>query len=281
MSSEQFSAPVVIVSTGRAGSMMLAQTLASHPDLLAFHEPKPHLNVESFRAWENSIHTEKLHNRIEKKRSSLIEQASWNRNTYVESSHYASHLIQELYELYEARFVHLHRDGRAFVRSGLELDYWYPESYADVFKRSFLGGVWEHEVLNRIRRRGLLDVGFSWNDHRLDPPDNLESRVEKVSWLWNEINRSVLDQLATVPADSFSISLDDFSRDVLQKLLDFLEVSSSPTLLDTMLDIANRKPNRTKKRSVAAFSEWNAEDQEAFWSVAKPMMERLGYKHED
>jgi len=179
MTTKKLPPPVFVVSTGRVGSTMLAQALAIHPDLLTFHEPQPHLNVEAFRAWEDSISTDRLHERIEEKRSSFVEQAGWNRCTYVESSHYGAHLVQELHELYGARFVHLHRDGRAFVRSGLERDWWYPESYGDVFHRSTLGGMWEHEVLRRLRRRGLLDVGFSWNDHRLNPPDGMKAGSKK------------------------------------------------------------------------------------------------------
>lgn len=273
--------PVFVVSTGRAGSTMLAQTLGVHPDLLTYREPQPHLNVEAFRAWEDSISTDRLHDRIEEKRSPLVEQAGWNRCTYVESSHYGAHLIQELHELYEARFVHLHRDGRAFVRSGLERCWWYPESYGDVFHRSTFGGMWEHEVLRRLRRRGLLDVGFSWNDHRLKPPNGMETRLEKISWLWQEINRTILDQLAELPADSFSMALEEFSEDVLASLLDFVGVSSNAELLAQMTEVGEQKPNRTETRAVPPFEQWPDADREAFWSVAGPMMQQLGYTAED
>jgi len=43
--------PVFIVSTGRAGSTMIARLLAMHPDVCALHEPHPHLRTEAFVKW--------------------------------------------------------------------------------------------------------------------------------------------------------------------------------------------------------------------------------------
>ena len=272
------SRPVFIVSTGRAGSMMMAKVLAMHQDLLVLHEPLPHLNVEAFSHWKGRHQVQRLRKRVKRKRSSLIAQSDWNRCTYVESSHYSAHLIRDLHNLFDARFIHLYRDGRSFVRSGLERGWWYPESYGDVFKRSPLGGFWEREILDRARRMLLLDVGFSWSDHRLDPPSRFGGRLEKISWLWAEINRSILNQLADFPDEMYtSLALEEFSEETLESVLDFVGVRTKSSVLHQMMRTARKRPNQTKKQTVPNFDSWSEEDKSTFREIAGPMMRQLGY----
>lgn len=156
--------PCFIVSTGRCGSKMLARVLALHPQLGAFHEPKPWLNTEAYLRWSGRKDPEYAHARLEQKRDDLIEQVDANGLRYIESSHFLSHVIPDLRDRYDARFIHLYRDGRDFVRSGLERD-WYP---VGAFART----------RGTIRRMTGLKVGDSFADHRLDPPSS-EARSKR------------------------------------------------------------------------------------------------------
>lgn len=103
---------------------MLARVLALHPELGAFHEPKPWLNTEGYLRWSGRKDSEYVHFRLGQKRDDLIEQVDANGLRYIESSHFISHFIPDLRDRYDARFIHLYRDGRDFLRSGLERD-WY------------------------------------------------------------------------------------------------------------------------------------------------------------
>jgi len=271
-------APVFIVSTGRAGSTMLAHVLAQHPELTVLHEPLPHLNAEALARWRNSHPEDKIRQRLREKRASLIEQVGWNETVYVESSNYCSHLIEDLRELFEGRFIHLYRDGRDFVRSALDRAWWYPESIWDIPHVTFPPAEWLRQW---ARRKFLIDIGFSWIDTKLDPPEHLASRAEKVAWMWVEVNRVIMEHTAKLPStDVMSVRLESFSPAVLKEIMRFVGAPVDAVDLDRMMQVASRKPNRTKERATAPFEEWEAYDQRRFWEIAGEMMETLGYERQ-
>lgn len=266
--------PVFIVSTGRAGSMMLARVLGLHPRLLALHEPAPHLNAEAFARWTGSHHHHRLRQSIKSKRHSLIEQVGLNSLTYVESSHYCSHLIPELYEFWGGRFVHLYRNGRDFVRSGLARPWWYPSD-----RRPALGLDRLKSATRKWLRRNLfIDWGEGWDDHRLPPPSDLRTRIEKISWLWVEINQVIIDSVSVLPDHaSMSLQLESFNRRTVSDLLDFIGVETNASLTARMLAKAHERPNSGEVSPESDSPFWTAQEQHLFCSVAGPMMQRLGY----
>lgn len=256
--------PCFVVSAGRSGSMMLARVLALHPDVGAFHEPRPWLNAEAYLKWRGRRSSKDIHAVLRKKRDDLIEQVEANRLTYVESSHFLSHLIPELAERYDARFVHLFRSGRDFVRSGLDRN-WYR-------RKTFRA-----RIDTWLRRTTGLEVGNSFCDHRLAPP-RLGSRLARIAWLWAEINGCILQGFERLPAArTMAVRLEDFGRSSLLELLAFLSVEAENSVVDEMLRLAAREPNRTKDPSAPPPEEWSEEAEEAFRRLAGPMMAKLGY----
>jgi len=266
--------PIFVVSTGRAGSMMLARTLSRHPELLALHEPMPHLNAEAFVHWNGSQGSREILESIRRKRDRLVGQVELNRMRYIESSHYCSHLIEELHQLYGARFIHLHRDARDFVRSGLARSWWYP-AYSGL-----RGGLVraKHGVEGWVRHHYFLDVGSTWRDHRLEPPAHLKTRAEKIVWLWAEINQTILASFERLPpGTTTSLALEQVSEESLRELLDFIGVDAPPPLLRDMISVASAKPNRSTRELTAHQPSFSPADCERFWELAAPMMDRLGY----
>lgn len=270
----KYNQPVFIVSTGRAGSKMIARTLAVLPKVFAVHEPKPHLNTEAFGYWKKSHSNDKIRDKIIDKRSDLIDQVQGNQLFYIESSHYCSHLVQILDELYDAKFIHLYRDGRNFVRSGLQRRTWYPNhsNKAPVEERV-------KEYLRRILRRNLLlDVGNSWDDHKLIPPNKYATRVEKISWLWVEINSIIINSLSELPKNKYtSIKLETFNKSGVEKVLEFLQLNPASDSKQKMKEICTSKPNQTNSKRIQPFDKWNQKDQHSFWSIAEDMMQTLQY----
>jgi len=262
-----------ILSTGRAGSKMLAKSLARHPQVFAIHEPLPHLNAEAFAYWNGHLTEKKIKKSVDNKRSKLVKQVSNNRTVYIESSHYCSYLAPILDELYNSKFIFLYRDGRNFVRSGLERENWYPEKAFKHPKNGF------GEILRRqIRRRFLIDVGYSWDDHQLIPPKMYTSRMEKISWLWNEINSEIFEFLATLPADKHMFQkLENLNRDAFKEIVSFIDVESSDKILDDMISVSTSGVNKTVDRRVPKFDNWQTTDREKFWKISGNMMEKLGY----
>ena len=262
-------APVFIVSAGRSGSQMLARMLAVHPAICALHEPLPPLNAEAYLAWSHrkpwrfgSVTTA-----VKKKRRHLVDEiASANGLIYVESSHFASHLIAQLDEIFGAKFVHLVRDGRDFVRSGMARDDWY-------------GAISLKERLaSPIRRRLLVEVGNSYLDHRLRPPRGCRTRFERLAWLWAEINRSILSHLAPVPPErQMRIKVEEMDQGAIENLLGFVGAQSDGQAIAQMMRVANARPNATAQHAVPSWNTWRAEELQAFDSWAAEIMLALGY----
>lgn len=244
---------------------MLARILALHPEICAVHEPRPHLLVEAYASWEGRHAQERIRTRIRDKREDLICQVQTNNLIYVESSHYASHIIADLHSLFNARFVHLHRDGRDFVRSGLQRD-WY--SHAGFRERTT---AW-------MRRRLLFDLGNSWTDHQLRPPHYFKSRFERIAWLWSTINETILRAKSVLPDDTFfTLPVERLEADTLARLLDFVGVSRSGDLSRRMLDLARSRPNRSDRLDAPPSEYWGELQQRQFYDIAGATMTRLGY----
>jgi hypothetical protein len=253
--------PVFIVSTGRAGSQMLARVLSEAPGVLALHEPRPHLVTEGYLRWTGKMSDEEAEDAVRDKRLDLVGQVERNGLIYVESSHYCSHFIPELARVFDARFIFLHREPRGFTRSGLSRD-WYEE----LSRRQRL------EMM--ARRKWRVAVGHVWHDHRLEPPPELESRMERIAWLWSEINRTILEGLEAVePERKLEIRLDSVGPARFAEVLEFVGAEPEPAVLERMTAVAARKPNKTKTRP----EELDPWDEDAFRRVTAPMAERLGY----
>ena len=257
--------PVFIVSTGRSGSQMLAHVLRHHPCVCAFHEPMPTLNTEAYAAWSKSHSPDKISKKIASKRSRLIEQVTENRFRYVESSHFASHLIPLLESLYTPHIIYIHRDGLEFAKSGIERGW---------FESGQLGGL--QERLKRLLRRAyMLDVGQPGRDHRLRPPSDLKTEFEKTAWLWAEINKVIMKDLASLPSDRvMTIGLADINSDSLRRIVNFLGLEPSEELLLRMSQTASLRPNKTER---VLTTDWTLQELRRFDAIAGDVSRKLGY----
>lgn len=261
--------PTFVVSTGRAGSQMLARILALHPEACALHEPLPHLHVEAYAAWSGSRARERIRARIRVKREDLIRQVQANGLAYIESSHYASHLVGELHALFRARFVHLHRDGRDFVRSGLQRAWYGPRTVSEA-------------AITWLRRSLLRDLGNVADDHRLRPPRRLKTRFEQIAWLWSAINEEVLRAGEALPEGVLvTFPVESLEEGTLTRLLDFVGLSRDPDLTRSMLELAKTRPNRSARLDAPPHEAWSDVQRCQFREIAGATMVRLGYWMED
>ena len=256
--------PVFVVSTGRAGSQMIAHALRAHPRVLALHEPPPRLDVEAYGKWRGAQPAARILKRVRGKRVGLVTQVIENGYRYVESSHFCAHLVPELRQLFDARIVHLHRDVEPFVASGLARD-WYGERER---------GDLREKVRTFVRRRLVLDLGNPGLDHRLEPPARF-SRAQKIAWLWSQINEVILRDLEAVPPEhQMTLALEAVTPDAITRLLDLIEVDTDAETLRAMVEIAGARPNRSASGAPAGL---DARDRASVEEIAGPMRRRLGY----
>ncbi len=257
--------PVFVVSTGRAGSNMITCVMAENPLVCSFHELKPHLKTEAFKKWTAQSSSKRIENRINNKRSDIIRQVESNGLIYFESSYYLSFFILELYKLYNAKFIHIYRDGRYFVRSALSKG-WYKEEPL------------KYRVKDWIRRQFLVNIGHQMKDKELKPPKRLKTRFEKTSWLWAETNNTILNSLSKIPAkNKISLPLEEFNKEQLIRLHDFIGIPTDPVIINKMINIAVQKPNRSKTHTSKPVLEWSDAQNDRFDEIASGMMFKLGY----
>lgn len=260
--------PVFIVSTGRSGSKMLARVLGCPPRVLALHEPRPHLKTEAYLKWKGIRDRNYVHYRIKSARELIDQTIKFNNLLYVESSHFMSHFIHELYSIYNAKFIHLFRNPFDFARSALRKG-WYSASEQSLKARA----------TSLLRRHMHMRVGNSWIDHRLSPPNRLTERYEKAAWLWSELNGVILRDLKEIPSENqFSLRLEDFNHDVVCNLLEFVGVPVDDPCVENMMAIAAKKPNQSRDPENAAVDdEWTVEHKQQIHNITGAEMAALGY----
>lgn len=260
--------PVFVLSTGRAGSKMIAHVFQPHPDVCALHEPPPQLATESYASWAKRIPSARLTSRVAYKRRKLVDQVTGNNLVYLESSLFLAHLVKPLDDCFAPKFVYLFRDGRDFIRSGWTHG-WY--------------GFFDHEnlmkkVKTRLRRRLVVDIGNPGIDHRLSPPRQIQDRFEKLAWLWSETNQAIMNSLEAVPSDrKLWLCLEDFDREELRLLCEYIGVEVDADLIGEMMLVATSRPNQSESAEDPTFGEWSEHREERFDRIAGPVMRRLGY----
>ncbi len=257
--------PVFIVSTGRCGSTMLSRILAIHPSLFVFNQ-YPSLRTEAFVKWSDPSRVKTIERNIRKKREELLAAVRRNRFIYVENSTSAALLIDELYKLFNARFIFIYRDARDFIRSGMSRDWYKPEPLWRRFK------TW-------IRRRFFINVGRDTVDTLLVPPKNLKTRFEKIAWRWAEINSIILDSLSRLSDEhKMFFKLEELSYEKLVSVHNFLGIQADEDLLREMMSIAGTKPNKTVQYNFPSYHDWSDWEKQRFAEITSKTMYRLGYK---
>jgi hypothetical protein len=154
-----------VLSTGRCGTDLLTRILEKHPMLEAQHQPKPELIYLSKIAYlEVNQNKENWRAAALHARYDLLEDCFMRGIIYVETNNRITFYAPYLAELFpRSRFIHLIRDPRDFVRSGL--------------RRGYYTGV--KTDIGRIVPRVDSPVADKWLTI---------SQISKIAWLWNETN---------------------------------------------------------------------------------------------
>src|SRR5690606_36429389 len=113
--------------------------------------------------------------------------------------------------------------------------------------------------------------------HRLEPPSELESRFDRIAWLWAEINSTILEAFSHLPeSNKMSIRLEDFGREHLERIHAFIGVDGAD-YLERMLTAANERPNRSHAGTGEAPGTWTEAEQQQYRAIAGAVARRLGY----
>lgn len=250
--------PIFIVSTGRTGTQFFGRAFNAYPGILAAHEPRPDFLDLAMRYARGQCSTSQAEQTIRRKRGALLREARRQHCThYLESNNRFFALLAPLRRVFpEALLVHVVRDGREYVRSGMSRP-WYTE---------------KDKELRRGRRLRALDFP---HDPWYQQWDSL-SRFEKICWRWQKKDSLITQALADDPQAltiRFETLFDHSQEAGLRRLWDFLGLP--PNVNPAHLEAARSAPaNATPQYAFPAWPEWTAEQRHQFDRIAGPQMQR-------
>jgi hypothetical protein len=167
---------VFTLSTGRCGTLQLADLLELSDDCHVYHHAEPELVLANRYAYESaeSQSPEGLRLALLAARGERIIEAYKGKRRYVETNRYLTFFAHGLQDLLpEARFIHLVRNPKDFIRSGLARRY-----YA-------------HAFWNAVNIHPDITLPEA------DDPQAL--RVQRIAALWLETNRFIESFKASAP----------------------------------------------------------------------------------
>ena len=246
---------IFLLSTGRTGTMFLAHFFDRHSaNVRAFHEPYPSL-------LRLGLDTAVAHVTIEAAAAQLARDRRWylqrlDRPTYLEANNRLFALAPAIQQAYPgAGIIHIVRDGRAVVRSGLARGWYGP---ADRFPRlaatDFPDDPWR-------------EAWAGWGE------------LQKGAWLWQKQNRIIRRSAAHLPGyrlyrfeDLFAGQVDGWTA--VRDLIRFIDPQLR--LSDQALAAAfARKINA--QALPAPPPPWTLAQDAAFTAIAGPEMAHYNY----
>lgn len=247
---------VFFLSTGRVGTQTLASLCSLARNVDAFHEPFPLLYAYSKHSYlhgDDARVAEILRDVIDTMRSNEIKTCLASGRGYVETSPQLTFLAPFLLECWpQARFIHVVRDPRDVVQSGLRRKWYAGNGFDD----------------NRIvPRQGSVEAS-AWDTYSL---------TKKNAWLWTETNRWIgnfMDTLAEHQGLTLcSESLFAGESDTMTALFDML--SSSVPQSSRIGRVLDKRLNAQTSGNLT--STWKDSLQADLEDIALPTMTRYGY----
>lgn len=253
---EIFNAPYLFVlSTGRCGTALLTKILDNSPKLLVYHNPSPILEYTSSYIHRNKPSQDALKLSFIAARFEFLLKAFTLNKIFVETNNRITFFAPAIADLCpNARFIHLIRHPADFVRSGM--------------------------------RRGYYDENIM-QYQRLYPENDIHwsqmSRLEKISWEWNEINSAIEDFKSHCdPNRILTIKSEELFNDIdtLDAIYDFIDINNPFTRLSVkkiQKKFLSKPVNKQATGSFPKYKDWPEKDKESLRNYA-PLAFKYNYK---
>jgi hypothetical protein len=255
------SAPIFVLSTGRVGSKTLAALASLSAHIRALHEPSPrlyHLSQLAYTDYDPHANHRLFKEAFLTSRRELLSASASRRKTYMETSPQVTFLAAIIQDAVAgAKFIHLIRDPKAFVRSGMRRR-WYSGHAMDDLRIRPLAGAYGHRRWS------------TW------------SAFEKNAWVWAETNRWIGAFMANLPLENRLLlkSEDLFGANVgaLDDFYRFIGVKTPPDgLINTIL---KQKLNAQRSGQFPDPAGWTDQMLAELQSIAGPIMAEFDYELE-
>lgn len=271
-----------VFGCARSGTTSLCRIIDTASNTECLMEPNPNFNVESRNHLDGTLEEPyKCLMRVITKRAVPVVKG---KKLYGEKNVTLFAFIEEVYELFECKFVFVVRDGRAVVQS---MHNWHNELFGNFYRECKDEGDLSPEAKRLISDlpRELDTADFSRPRPRPGDPYyekwTTMSRHEMLSWYWNFVNNYVLDKFESVPAKD-KIIIDYTNPNVIdvERVFDFLSLEGfDSNTVEGMLkgkinSLADRTGDLHPRRD---WRDWTDDEFSSFTEIAGPAMRKLGY----
>jgi hypothetical protein len=277
--------PIILLGFARSGTTMLNRVLRAHPDVAVMIEPRTiWMTGHAYRghdALAASDLTPRIARRIDRRFAAFLEESG--RTRFAEKTPSNCLRVGFVHALYpDCRMVHIVRDGRAVVRSLLQvaarstprtrrlklrlretpvrdLAAQVPLAFQQIVRTRLLG--------QPARFWGPRPPG--WKELLALPPHLRAARQ------WRTCVEAALRDGRALPAENYlELRYEEFVRDPAtwtRRILDFVELSPAPEALGWAQDRTDSTRGAQWKGTLTADQEREVEQEQA------PLLERLGY----
>nr|WP_293078162.1 sulfotransferase [Okeania sp. SIO3B5] len=222
-----------MVSTGRTGTLFMREFFKLFPEVFSCHEPNPDFCNLGTNYARGIISSHQAVQENEKGRRVLCCEVKRRKaKIYIESNNRLFSFLKPLREVFpDAKIVHIVRDGRDYVRSGMS-GKWYEK---------------DDKTTLRLRADMFHDDPYANKWQQM-------SSFEKIAWLWQK-------------KDGFIYQND--GRSGLFKISNFIGFSEEKTL-SCLEKIGDYKPHntRTSKHKIPKYPHWDEAMKSSFNEIA-------------
>jgi len=275
--------PFFIVGCARSGTTSLCQILGSADNAVCLSEPAPNLNVEC-RDVIDDRYSGDIKDLLEATIGLRLKEHGANGLIYGEKNVTLAPFVPALHELFDCRFVFVHRDGRDVVTSLIN---WHNQLFGTVYRECQDRGALTERAYRSAASLPLEDDTSDYSRPRPSSSDpfflrwETFSRLEMCAWYWSRINDLYTDNLRLLPEDSW-IAL-DYTHPTLESVVRTVEFLGLKGISRDQVKIVleqrvNSLQDRIQERAkFPRASDWSDGDRARFDCIAEITMRRLGY----
>jgi len=250
---------VFVLSTGRAGTETLDALLNLAQNVFSYHEPTPtlyRLSKLAYKYEKELLAKELLRESFLTARTDLLKYSLDCGRGYVETSPQVTFLAPIILDtIPQARFIHVVRDPRAVIRSGMRRK-WYDGHPNDS---------------TRIMPHPDSSDGKQWNSY---------NAFQKNLWLWTETNRWIMRFLSNVPqTQKILLRAEDIfsgSETTVADMYNF--IASEPPSKRSIKKILGKHLNAQENGEFPESSRWGNDLNRLLAEVAGNTAKQLGYE---
>ena len=237
---------VFILSTGRAGTMLLTDLLNISNKTFVQHSPQPELAHQSYIAYKNSYDVETMKASFLSARLDILGKVSCTDLLYIETNNRISLYAEAISELFpSSKFIHLIRHPAEFVRSGMRRGYY--ESIPS-------------ENSGHLIPRKSDPIYQHWSGMH---------RLEKITWQWETINREIVNRTKSISSERIiNVKSGDMYNNFqeIHRIFDFIGLDRLP---DRVIKNKIAKPvNKQKEGSYPKYDKWSRHDKDSLEKFA-------------